>query len=62
MQKMKTYTAKFWRINPQSSRGGYETTRKIEATTKKKAEKKADEMTQHCVYGGLVLLELTEDI
>lgn len=62
MKKMKTYTAKFWRVNPQLTRGGYETTRTIEATTLKGAEKKAKAISEKCVYGGMQLLELTEAV
>lgn len=55
---MKTYIAKFWRINPQLANGGYETTRTIEAKTIATARKKAREIEKGCVYGGMDLLSV----
>ena len=57
---MKTYTAKFWRGNPQLSGGGYYTTRIINAKSKANAIKQAKEF-EKCSYGSMTLIELTED-
>ena len=57
---MKKYIAKFWRGNPQSANGGYETTREIEARTIKSAEKKARGYENGCIYGSMTLLEVKE--
>ena len=58
---MKTYIAKFWRSNPQSSKGGYETTRTIEAKTIASAKKKAREIEEKCIYGGMSLISIELD-
>lgn len=57
---MKKYIAKFWRGNPQSFNGGYETTRIIEARTISSAEKKARGYEKGCIYGSMTLLEVKE--
>ena len=41
---MKLFTVTFWRGNPQFAKGGYETTRVIEARTISSAEKKAQKI------------------
>lgn len=56
---MKKYIATFWRGNPQFPRGGYETTREIEAKNKREATKMAKEW-EDCVYGTMELLEIKE--
>ena len=55
---MKTYTATYWRSNPQLKDGGYETTRTIEARSIVSARKKAREKTANVVYGGMTLLKV----
>ena len=50
-----TFTATFFRRNPQSRNGGYNTTRTIEAKTIKEAMKKAKAL-ENCVYGSMELL------
>lgn len=57
---MKTFTAKFWRYNPQLANGGYETERTIEAKTIASARKKAREYEKGCLYGGMYLREVIE--
>ena len=57
---MKKYIAKFWRSNPQSANGGYETTREIEARTIRSAENKARGYENGCIYGSMTLLEVKE--
>lgn len=57
---MKKYKAYFWRSNPQLSSGGYETTRTIEAKTIRSAEKKARELADRCLYGGMSFLRIEE--
>lgn len=54
---LKQYIAKFWRGNPQTSTGGYETTREVEAKDKREALKKAKEY-EDCVYGTMTLMSL----
>ena len=54
---MKTYIATFWRGNPQSKNGGYETTRTIEARTQASAEKKA-RAYEKCIYGSMSLIKV----
>ena len=55
---MKKFIATFWRGNPQSTNGGYETTRTIEAKTLASAKKKAREIENSCVYGSMSLLNI----
>lgn len=55
---MKKFTAKFWRRNPQLANGGYETERTIEAKTIAQARKKAKEISERTLYGGMELLSL----
>ena len=55
------YIAKYWRGNPQFAKGGYETTRKIEAKTMASARKKAREWEKGQAYGTMTLLDLTEE-
>lgn len=57
---MKNFEAKFWRGNPQSKSGGYETTRRIEAKTEKAALKKAKAYENGCAYGTMEFLEMKE--
>lgn len=52
------YIATFWRSNPQLARGGYETTRTIEAKTLASARKMANEIAARCIYGGMNLLNI----
>ena len=54
-----TFTATFFRRNPQSRNGGYNTTRTIEAKTIKEATKKAKAL-ETCVYGSMELLEIKQ--
>ncbi len=54
---MKTYTATFFRGNPQIKNGGYETTRTIEAKTIASAEKKARKL-ENCLYGTMTLIKI----
>ena len=56
--KSKTYTATFWRGNPQLKDGGYTTERKIEAVSLPSARKRAREISEHCVYGSMELLDI----
>jgi len=55
---MKKYIATFWRGNQQLARGGYETTRTIEAKTITSARKKAREITEKVAYGTMTLLNV----
>lgn len=50
-----TYIATYFRGNPQSRNGGYNTTRIIEAKTLREATKKAEAL-ESCVYGTMILL------
>ena len=54
---MNRYIAKFWRGNPQSSKGGYETERIIEAKTVASAKKKAKEF-ENPTYGTMTLIDI----
>ena len=47
---MKSYIATYFRHNPQFKSGGYETTRK-----------RAREITEHCVYGSMELLDVRKE-
>ena len=55
---IKTYTATFWRSNPQLKNGGYETTRTIEARNLREAQKRVREIEDGCAYGGMTLRKL----
>lgn len=55
---MKTYTATFFRSNPQLTSGGYKTTRTIEAKTIASARKKAREIEDKCIYGSMDLIDV----
>ena len=55
---MKKYKATYWRENPQLPKGGYETTRTIEARTPEEAKKKAEQLTVS--YGSLRLIDIEE--
>lgn len=57
---MKTYTATYWRSNPQLTNGGYETTRMIEAENKRKAMKIANDISNRTSYGSMTLRDLRE--
>lgn len=57
---MKSFKATFWRSNPQLTSGGYETTRTIEAKTIRSAEKKAREICEKVIYGGMSLIKIEE--
>lgn len=52
------YIATFRRINPQFSSGGYETIREIEAKNMKQAEREAEKISNNCVYGAMILLNI----
>lgn len=56
--KMKSYKATFFRHNPQFKNGGYVTERKIEAVSLPSARKRAREISEHCVYGSMELLDM----
>ena len=60
MATMKKYIATIYRSNPQFTKGGYETTRTIEATNIRSASKKANEICDSCIYGSMTLLDITE--
>ena len=55
-KKTKTYTAIFWRGNPQLQNGGYETKRTFECANKREANKKLKEIEKHTVYGTMDFL------
>lgn len=55
-ENKKTYTAIFWRGNPQLKNGGYETKRTFECANKREANKKVDEVIAACVYGSMDFL------
>lgn len=55
---MKLFTVTFWRSNPQFAKGGYETTRVIEAKTISSAEKKAQKICDNCLYGDMSVLKV----
>ncbi len=57
---MKKFKATFWRSNSQLTNGGYETTRTIEAKTIRSAKKKANEICEKTIYGGMELLKIEE--
>lgn len=59
---MKKYTVTFWRSNPQLKNGGYKTTRTVEAKNRRQAVTKAEEICGHCVYGGMTIEDIREDI
>ena len=50
------------RHNPQFKSGGYETTRKITAVSIASARKRAREITEHCVYGSMELLDVRKEV
>ena len=54
---MNRYIAKFWRGNPQSPKGGYETERIIDAKTIASAKKKAREF-ENTTYGTMTLIDI----
>ena len=54
-----TFTATFFRRNPQSRNGGYNTTRTIEAKTIKEATTNAKAL-EDCVYVSMELLEIKQ--
>ena len=56
--KMKSYKATFFRHNPQFKNSGYVTERKIEAVSLPSARKRAREISEHCVYGSMELLDI----
>ena len=56
------YIATFRRINPQLSSGGYETTVDIEAKNLKQAEREANKISDRCIYGAMVLLNIVPDL
>ena len=56
--KMKSYKATFFRHNPQFKNGGYVTERKIEDVSLPSARKRAREISEHCVYGSMELLDI----
>lgn len=56
--KMKSYKATFFRHNPQLKNGGYVTERKIEAVSLPSARKRAREISEHCVYSSMELLDI----
>lgn len=56
--KTKSYKATFFRHNPQFKNGGYVTERKIEAVSLPSARKRAREISEHCVYGSMELLDV----
>ena len=43
---------------PQLKNGGYVTERKIEAVSLPSARKRAREISEHCVYGSMELLDI----
>lgn len=51
------YTATYFKGNPQSRNGGYNTTRIIEAKTLREATKKAEDLV-NCVHGTMTLLNI----
>ena len=57
---MKTYTAKFWRGNPQLKNGGYYTTRDFEVENKREANKMVKDAIKHTVYGTFDFVEWLE--
>lgn len=60
--KLKTYTATFWRGNPQLEDGGYTTERKIEAVSITQARKIArEEYENGCVYETMTLLDIVKE-
>lgn len=61
--KLKTYTATFWRGNPQLKDGGYTTEREIEAVSITQARKIAcEEHENGCVYGTMTLLDIVKKV
>lgn len=57
---MKKFTATFFRVNPQLKKGGYETTRTIEAKTLKSAMKEARKIEDGCRYGSMIFKDIAE--
>ena len=57
-QSKRTYTATFWRSNPQLKNGGYYTTKEFQAVSHKAAERQAERYTKGVVYGGLDLISV----
>ena len=53
---MKKFEVFFWRQNPQLSKGGYETSREIEARSLVSAQKKAYKIASNCPYGNLIII------
>lgn len=59
---MKSYIATYFRHNLQFKSGGYETARKIAAVSIASARKRAREITEHCVYGSMELLDVRREV
>ena len=57
-QNKRTYTATFWRNNPQLKNGGYYTTKEFQAVSHKAAERQAERYTKGIVYVGLDLINV----
>ncbi len=57
---MKKFRITLWRSNPQLSNGGYEMTKEVEAKMLSSAKKKAKEICNCCVYGGMSILKVEE--
>lgn len=58
---MKTYTAIFFRKNPQLKGGGYKATRTIEARSITSAKKKACKLSNCVNYGTMQLIDVIEE-
>ena len=58
----KTFITTFWRGNPQSSNGGYETTRTIEAKSIKGAMKRVKEIENNVAYGTMSFRHIEEKV
>ena len=54
----KSYKSTFFLHSPQFNYGGYVTERKIEAVSLPSARKRAREISEHCVYGSMELLDI----
>ena len=58
MNSERTYTATFWRSNPQLKNGSYYTAKEFQAVSYKAAERQAEWYTKGIVYGGLDLINV----
>ena len=55
---MKVFVITFWRENPQLERGGYYTTREVEARNETSAREKAEKIAENVPYGSMQVISV----